>query len=95
MRMPCLLLSIKEERRLKIGVKKPIPKYIKKNMPCGITLLNVVDCRYYGIIGLSRKSGNWAIGMFSEHSMPDWFEAEYILDLQEGLWWRTGKGGKP
>jgi hypothetical protein len=78
---------------MKIGVKKPIPQWVKAKMPCGIERLNTLNCRYYGIIGLSRKVRDWYEGMFMEAWIYDWYEAEYVLDLQEGVWWSTGIDG--
>jgi hypothetical protein len=62
-------------------------------MPCGIERLNTVNCRYYGISGLSRKVKNWYMGMFMEHIF-DWFEADYILDMEAGVWWWTGSNNE-
>ncbi|MDR2717693.1 MAG: hypothetical protein LBB89_06475 [Treponema sp.] len=75
---------------MKIGEKRPIPKYIKKKLPGGIERLNTINCRYYGIIGLSRKIKDWYEGMFMEWIFNR-YEADYILDLKEGVWWCTGR----
>jgi hypothetical protein len=72
-------------------VKKPIPQWVKAKMPNGIERWNTINCRYYAIIGLSHKVMDWYMGMFMEQWIYDWFEAEYVLDLQEGVWWKTGK----
>jgi len=80
---------------METGVKKPMPQWVKAKMPCGIERLNALNCRYYGIIGLSRKVKDWYTGMFMEWVF-DWYEAGYILDLQEGVWWSTGReDGRP
>jgi len=80
---------------MKIDVKKPIPQFVKNKMLKlnGIERWNTVNCRYYGIIGLSRKVRDWYQGMFMEWIF-NWYDAEYVLDLQEGVWWRTGKSGE-
>jgi hypothetical protein len=75
---------------MNIGIKRPIPKYIREKLPRGIERFNTVNCRYYGIIGLSRMVRDWYQGMFMEYIF-DWYEADYILDLKEGLWWPTGR----
>lgn len=75
---------------MKADVKEPIPAYIKNAMPGGITRLNTCGCRYYGIIGLSRRVRGWYMGMFMEYIFP-WYKADYILDLDEGVWWWTGR----
>jgi hypothetical protein len=75
---------------MKIGQKRSIPEYIKRKMPGGIERFNTISCRYYGIIGLSRKVKGWYMGMFMEWIF-DWYEADYILDLEEGVWWSTGR----
>jgi hypothetical protein len=75
------------------ATKRSIPGYIKKKIPCGIERLNTIGCRYYGIIGLSRKVRDWYSGMFMEWVF-DWCEADYILDLEECLWWHTGREHK-
>jgi len=75
---------------MKVNVKKPIPAYIKAKIPGGIERLNTINCRYYGIMGLSRRVGDWYSGMFMEYIF-DWYEADYILDLKEDKWWATGR----
>jgi len=75
---------------MKPGVKKPIPAWIKRRMPYGIERLNTLRCRYYGIKGLSRKVRDWYSGMFMEF-IYDFWKADHILDLQEGVYWFTGK----
>ena len=74
---------------MKPNIKVPIPAYIKRNIPGGIERWNTAGCRYYGISGLSRKLHTWYMGMFMEDIFP-WFEADYIVDLDEGVWWWTG-----
>jgi len=75
---------------MKVGIEKPIPKWIKNKMPCGIERLNTIGCKYYGIIGLSRKVRDWYSGMFMEWVF-DRYEADYVLDLVRGVYWRTGR----
>jgi hypothetical protein len=67
-----------------------MPQWVKAKMPCGIERLNTINCRYYGIIGISRKVRDWYTGMFMEWIF-DWYEADHVLDLQKGLWWSTGR----
>jgi len=82
------MLAVKDTEK-GYGAKRLIPEYIKKKMPCGIERLNTINYRYYGIIGLSRKARDWYSGMFMS-SIYGWYEADYILDLEEGVWWNTG-----
>lgn len=78
---------------MKPGVMKPIPEWVKKRMPGGPERLNTAGCGFYGIIGLSRKARDWYEGMFME-CVYDWYEADYILDLEDGVWWATGREDK-
>jgi hypothetical protein len=68
--------------------KRPIPKGVLRHMPGGIARLNTLHCRYYAIQGYNSKRQTWYEGMFMPR-IYDWYGAEYIMDLREGVWWKV------
>jgi hypothetical protein len=68
--------------------KRPIPKGVLKRIPNGIERLNTLNCRYYAIKGYNARRQDWYEGMFMR-LVYEWYNAEYIVDLQEGVWWKV------
>jgi len=71
-------------------VKRKIPLWVWKKMPNGIERLNTIGCRYYFIWGLCRELRDWEWGGF-HGSLTEGDTPEYILDLDEKVYWFTGK----